>query len=304
MRIRKIAAAVIMCVIISCLPAFGLLAADTSVIYAGQADRFVFLPDEDLFDNFKNVVPGDNISQNITVRNTSNRTVEIFLRAESVEPQFVAFLEEINLSVTVEANPNQLWYDDSAADMGTTGMTVNRSLGNFRPGADLDITVGLSIPITWGNRFQGGYGEVVWVFTVIEDDPYIPPFIPPITPPPYIPPPVQPPYVPPYTPPPITPDTEYSYDITKPVPGTEPPETPAETVPVTEPEIIVIEDVTVPLGPAVTEAPLPPDDVPPTGDEAQIIIWCVSAVLLTLLLTVLIYFRRREDKEDKGLSGK
>ena len=300
--LARLAFMVVFCVIIACLPALGIYAADTSVIYAGHADNFVFIPTtKDLFDNFKNVVPGDTRSQKITVRNTSNSTAEIFLRAEVVEPRFKAFLRGINLSVTAETT--QSWYNASAADMGTTGMTVNRSLGLFSPGADLDFTVNLSIPITWGNEFQSGFGEVVWVFTVIEEDTFIPPPVTPPTTPPYTPPPATPPVTSPVTPP-IT-EPVYNYDILKPVPETD--ETATETLPETEPatenDTFIIESEPVPLGSAEAEAPLLPDDVPPTGDHREIIIWCTSAVLLTLLLTVLLYLRKRSADEDEKQSG-
>lgn len=296
-RLIKTAAAILTGVLLSCLPVMGVYAADTSVTYAGRAAEFVFIPDStDLFDNFKDVVPGDTRFQKITVRNTANTTVEIFLRANAVESRFEEFLREINLSVTVE--PNSKWYDAPAADMGTEGMTANRSLGFFRPGADLDITVNLSVPVTWSNQFQGGYGEMVWVFTVIEYDPVIPPIIPPVIPP-VIPPPVIPP-TPVTTAPPET-EPVYNYDILKPVPETEAlaAETVPETeIPATEPEIVIIEDGRVPLGSAGTEAPLLPDDVPSTGDRQEMILWCVGAVALTLVLSVLIYLKKRIADED------
>ncbi len=300
--LKKAAAALLTGVILASMPLSGVYAGDTSVTYAGRAEEFVFIPDTtDLFDNFKQVVPGDTRSQKITVRNTSTKTVEIFLRAEAVEPQFIAFLRDLTLSVTVE--PNSSWYNSSAADMGTTGMTTNRSLGRFRRGADLDITVNLTVPITWSNQFQGGYGEVVWVFTVIEDEPFFPPIVPPVTPP-YTPPPVTPP--PAVTTAPPAKETEIHYDILKPTDETEAPatETVPETEPATEPETVYIEDEPVPLAPAETEAPLPPDDVPPTGDAREIILWCTGAVLLTLLLTVLLYYRKRSLREDEKPSGK
>lgn len=298
--LKKAAAALLTGVVLASMPAMGVYAADTSVTYAGRAEEFVFIPEStDLFDNFKEVVPGDTRSQRITVRNTSTRTVEIFLRAEAVEAQFIDFLRDLTLSVTVE--PNSSWYNSSAADMGTTGMTTNRSLGRFGRGADLDITVNLSVPITWSNQFQGGYGEVVWVFTVIEEDPFLPPVIPPVTPP-YTPPPVTPP--PAVTTAPPARETEIHYDILKPVETQAPAETVPETIPAVEPETVYIEDEPVPLAPAGTEAPLPPDDVPPTGDEREIILWCAGAVLLTLLLTVLMYYRKRSMREDEKQSGK
>ncbi|MFR1759206.1 MAG: hypothetical protein ACLSX2_05855 [Christensenellaceae bacterium] len=54
------------------------LADDASVSYEGGAEQFVFLPgseytDTDLFDGFKGVMPGDTLTQKITVTNNPPR---------------------------------------------------------------------------------------------------------------------------------------------------------------------------------------------------------------------------------------
>ena len=67
-------------------------AADGNVTYSGNAGEFIFSPGTehsptDLFDNFKNVMPGDTISQKITVKNNADGNVkaEIFLRSFGAE---------------------------------------------------------------------------------------------------------------------------------------------------------------------------------------------------------------------------
>ena len=49
--------------------------ADGIVSYQGGAEKFVFLDDDDLFDNFKGVLPGDVLEQKITVRNAVPRDI-------------------------------------------------------------------------------------------------------------------------------------------------------------------------------------------------------------------------------------
>ena len=62
------------------------LAEGASVSYEGGAEQFVFLPgseytDTDLFDGFKGVMPGDTLTQKITVTNnhTGTDTVKIYM---------------------------------------------------------------------------------------------------------------------------------------------------------------------------------------------------------------------------------
>ena len=60
-------------------------ALNSAVYFEGGADNFVVYPNRDLFDNFKNVYPGDKITEEIKVRNTAPEYdyVKIYLRAET-----------------------------------------------------------------------------------------------------------------------------------------------------------------------------------------------------------------------------
>ena len=69
-----------------CLPAH----AAGNVTFGGSADDFVFEPGSDqsptdLFTDFKQVMPGDTLTQPVTLRNTAkNADVAIFMRALGV----------------------------------------------------------------------------------------------------------------------------------------------------------------------------------------------------------------------------
>ncbi len=159
-------------------------AADASVTYSGHK-IFDFAPgseftETDLFDNFKNVMPGDTITQKITVKNTARCCdyIKVYIRAElhdeenPLSPEVakhedVASMSEFlsQLSMTVEED-DKIIYEASPDEVD--GFRKNVYLGKFRRNKGTELTVELTVP--WGleNRFANRVGEVDWVFTVVE----------------------------------------------------------------------------------------------------------------------------------------
>lgn len=171
---RKGAAALAVCTLLLAAWVVPALAAGSTVTYVSSADKFVFLPDSDLFQDFKGVMPGDTLTQQITVKNdiSNGIKVKIYLRAEAVDQQYQNFLSQMNLKV-VQDGGSVLF--DAPADM-QDGLASNVCLGTFYSGADVDLDVTLDVPIEMGNEFQDSTGLVRWVFTAEElpispDDP-------------------------------------------------------------------------------------------------------------------------------------
>ena len=78
--------------------------AAASVTYEGGAEKFVFLPgseysDSDLFENFKGVLPGDALTQQITVKNATDGKVRIYMRAEDEGMEDTDFLSQLHMTV-------------------------------------------------------------------------------------------------------------------------------------------------------------------------------------------------------------
>lgn len=178
------------------------------VTYKGKAEQFIFQPGSDysptdLFTNFKGVMPGDTLTQQIDVRNEASKDVKvkIYMRAlgaaeldsgdissdstDGSGSQIVSkvesadFLKEMNLTVDLaggsagKSSTSRLF--DAPADQ-TAGLTDWVCLGTFYSGAEVTLNVGLNVPITMGNDYQERIGALDWQFMVEEfpiekDDP-------------------------------------------------------------------------------------------------------------------------------------
>lgn len=142
--------------------------AAASVTYEGGAEAFVFLPgseytDTDMFENFKNVMPGDVLTQQIPVTNTSDKQVRIYMRAEPVSENDRAFLDQMNLQVYCK---DAQIFDAAASETGQ--LTENVLLGTFKTSGSTVLTVTLTVPYDLGNEFMGSIGIVPWTFLVEE----------------------------------------------------------------------------------------------------------------------------------------
>ena len=163
--LRKAAAAVAFITLLAVFSGTA-LAAGPSVTYDGDADQFVFLPGTDLFQNFKGVMPGDTLTQEITVKNdTANGVkVKISLRAEPVDEQYRSFLSRMTLKV--EQDGQSVLFEAPADQQGSLASDI--CLGTFSSGADILLNVSLVVPVEMGNEFQDQTGLIRWVFTAEE----------------------------------------------------------------------------------------------------------------------------------------
>lgn len=157
------------------------LAAGT-VTYEGQANRFVFAPGSrlsptDLFTDLKNVMPGDRLTQKITVKNDASNGVKVklYVRSKGAQAGSEAFLSQLRLTVSKSSGNEMPQMFDAAADQ-TAGMTAWVLLGTLYSGGKVDLDVTLEVPLEMGNEFQAAVGYIDWEFKVEElpieaDDP-------------------------------------------------------------------------------------------------------------------------------------
>ena len=160
--------------------------AEGTVSYKGGAEKFVFLPgssysDTDLFDGFKGVMPGDELTQTIEIRNRflDTGSVRIYLRAVAHdETEAVAASGEtvVTMSDFLSQLYMEVWQGEdrcifSGSPNELDGLKNNVLLGTVPRFGSTTLTVKLYVPIELENKYANCVGEVDWVFTAEELDP-------------------------------------------------------------------------------------------------------------------------------------
>ena len=128
-------------------------AADGKVTYSGNAGNFVFEPGSehsltDLFPNFKGVMPGDTLTQKITVKNDADNKVKvkIYIRSLGAHEDSVEFLSQLGLKVS-KSEENKMAYMFDAAANETAQLTDWVCLGTLYSGGEVNLDVTLNVPV-------------------------------------------------------------------------------------------------------------------------------------------------------------
>ena len=169
-------------------------AADSSVTFRGAADGFDFQPGSsytatDLFDSFKDVMPGDTLTETVKINNKAAdcEYIKLYMKAvvhdekdnpltysEAFEDadgkdqsdidghrdESVAamqdFLSRLNMRIY---NGDRLIFEKHPGES-----TEYFLLGKLKRGESATLTVKLEVPIELGNEYANRVGEVDWVF--------------------------------------------------------------------------------------------------------------------------------------------
>ena len=178
---------ILFCVSILLLPCvMSGFAADGNVTYSGDAGKFIFAPGSeysptDLFSNFKDVMPGDSIPQQITVKNDASNQVKvkIYIRSLGAHADSAEFLSQLRLWVE-KSEENTMAYMFDAAAHEPAQLTEWVCLGTLYSGGEVNLNVILDVPVELDNEFQHKIGYLDWEFMIEEyaiesTDPELPP---------------------------------------------------------------------------------------------------------------------------------
>ena len=169
-RMMTLLLALALCLCVT-VPAF---AEDGKVTYNGDSGEFIFEPGSehsptDLFPDFKDVMPGDVLTQKITIKNNVNKKIKakIYLRSLGAQPDSVEFLSQLGLKVKL-SDDNEMGYMFDAAASETAQLTDWVCLGTLYSGGEVNLDVILDVPVTLDNEFKEYVGYLDWQFMIEE----------------------------------------------------------------------------------------------------------------------------------------
>ncbi len=144
----------------------GIFAEDYTVNigYDAEINAFSLEENQDLFVDLKNVVPGDNLIQNINLKVTnlkSGEAVKIYLKAENPNDDYNTLTSLNGVTLTVSSNGERIEAE------------INEPLliGYFIEDDVVNIDVDLAVDKTVGNEIANLDADIDWVFSaeIIEN---------------------------------------------------------------------------------------------------------------------------------------
>lgn len=133
----------------------------------GNANELVYIPDDDLFLEHPNMIPGDYIRRTLEIRNKHKYPYELFLKAERVSPkEEYDLLDKLDLKISYK---NEVIYDEAVN--GEDKLTKGISLGVFNPGQEENLIAEVKLDgASTGNEYKNKSAQIDWIFTAARSE--------------------------------------------------------------------------------------------------------------------------------------
>ncbi|EQK43685.1 LPXTG cell wall anchor domain protein [[Clostridium] bifermentans ATCC 638] len=141
--------------------------APPNVQLLGNANELVYIPDDDLFLQHPNMIPGDYIRRTLEIKNKHKYPYELFLRAERVSPkEEYDLLDKLDLRISYK---DEVIYDEAVN--GEDKLTKGISLGVFNPGQEENLIAEVKLDgASTGNEYKNKSAQIDWIFTAVRSE--------------------------------------------------------------------------------------------------------------------------------------
>lgn len=139
--------------------------APPNVELLGNANGIVFIPGDQPFLEFNNMLPGDKLKRKLIIENKFTDSYEIYLRAERLSPKEEFDLLE-RLNMTVKYEDETIHHGDA---LGEQSLKENILIGTVNPNEKKELIAEVELDgESTGNEYKNKKGEVKWVFTAVR----------------------------------------------------------------------------------------------------------------------------------------
>ena len=156
---------------------------ESNVSFLNEADKFITLPGEDLFLNFKGLMPGDDAEQKVKVSNKDKDSIYLYMYAdqtslEKFESESDKDISDelinactITVTATYSDGTSEIIYEGPVKGQSSAyDMTIMDSiyLGKYQQDEEATLDVKLHVPEEW--NVGNVEGKIDWIFDCMKLD--------------------------------------------------------------------------------------------------------------------------------------
>lgn len=136
---------------------------NSEIIYENNADKYIDIGDG-FFNNLGGLLPGDSISDQITIDNNSSNRIKYYLSVDTknLTQEEIDLLENVN--ITINNSKNRELYKGKLLQIN------NMLLGTYNSESNEVINFTISIPSNLDNEYSKIATKIIWIFSVNEEN--------------------------------------------------------------------------------------------------------------------------------------
>lgn len=169
-KLSRAVISLILCMsVVLMLPLTAFADGDSIVKLEDGASEFVFVPDStDLFHDFKNLMPGDTVTQEIKIINNHKTPVDIYIRIEAIDVKYEDFLSHLELTLEWQGKTEDFFAPEESPATTLGHLKEKKLLGSFGVKSNGTIIATIHVPEDLDSKYMNNEGHIIWYFYAQE----------------------------------------------------------------------------------------------------------------------------------------